>query len=97
MPRNPFPMPDPDLEARGLPPVAWVTSSTGEVREIARGEPGYRPIRTTLTARDLNCQAAVTPAQCNAMLNGSMFGWDTPSADPAHPSNAAGKDYPSVL
>ena len=97
MPRKAFPLPDPDLEARGLPPVAWVASSTDEIREIARGEPGYRAIRTTLTARDLNSRAGVTPAQCNAMLNGSMFGWDTTGADPAHSSNTAGKDYPGVL
>lgn len=58
----------------GRPPVLY----------IVRGEEGYNPIYTDLTADQLNADypISVTSAQASAMVNGSMFGWDTRSADP---------------
>lgn len=50
---------------------------------IKRGESGYYPIYTTKKADDLNRSLGVTKAQRDAMLAGSMFGWDTKGADPA--------------
>lgn len=58
--------------------------STGEVILIVRGSSGYY-----LAARDCDPDAfnelwGVTPAQVQAMEAGSMFGWDTPGANPDH-------------
>jgi len=59
----------------GVPPVIC----------IHRGEMGYTPIYTKATADELNAARGVTEAQAEAMLMGSMFGWDTPGADPNNP------------
>jgi hypothetical protein len=61
----------------GIPPVISVT----------RGEMGYNPIYTNMTANALNEASGVTPAQARAMFNGSLFGWDAPAADPDNPIN----------
>ena len=47
-----------------------------------RGEPGYYPIHTRLTADELNAAEGVTSAQREAMLTGSMFGWHLQGANP---------------
>ena len=61
--------------------------STGEVIGIKRGEKGYYTIKTMATATELNRALKVTKAQEEAMVIGSMFGWDSPGADPdAYPS-----------
>lgn len=49
---------------------------------IMRGENGAYPLKTDITADGLNLREGVTPAQREAMLAGSMFGWDTPAANP---------------
>lgn len=63
--------------------------STGELIVITRGEMGYQP--TGQWAQDmspqegadaLNDTIGVTKAQAAAMKAGSLFGWDTPTADP---------------
>lgn len=46
-----------------------------------RGESGYRPASITDVER-YNSALGVTPAQAEAMLAGSMFGFDVPGADP---------------
>lgn len=64
--------------------------STGEIISITRGENGYTPtgqypqggISPKDTAATLNDAIGVTRAQEAAMVAGSMFGWDTPAADP---------------
>lgn len=66
-----------------------VLESTGEMIVITKGEKGYTPMgifpqdtspREGVTAA--NAANGVTKAQEAAMVAGSMFGWDTPAADP---------------
>ena len=66
-----------------------VLESTGEMIVITKGEKGYTP--TGIFPQDaspkegvaaLNASNGVTKAQEAAMVAGSMFGWETPAADP---------------
>ena len=75
-------------EAR-LPEKCYgILPSTGELIEIHRGVDGYYPVKfnhltSPKEAADLlNRTIKVSPIQAEAMLNGSMFGWDVPGADP---------------
>lgn len=78
-----------------LPEKAFVANTVGAsgphgkppVLGITRGEAGYNPIYTDVSADKLNADDGVTPAQASAMFNGSLFGWDTPSANPDNPVN----------
>ena len=61
----------------------------GELIRISRGTDGYMPANqkangeTGREAADkLNRREGITKAQEAAMLAGSMFGWQTPVADP---------------
>lgn len=62
---------------------------------IYKGENGYRPSNCDAVKPEekqalvdsINQSFRVTKAQEKAMLNGSMFGWNTPGADPDHPMN----------
>ena len=63
--------------------------STGEVVVVKRGEMGYKPEIGTWDTKsgpryvaNGNAAKGVSKAQEAAMLAGSMFGWDTPAADP---------------
>lgn len=81
---------DAQLEARGLPEVAFIDNSRrvngdSPVIGVRRGQTGYYPVWTNLTADELNQDNGVTPAQREAMHNGSLFGWEVPGADPNHP------------
>ena len=68
-----------------------VLPSSWELILLTRGEKGYSPCYDFSTpdaqqnrefADDLNVKNGVTKAQEAAMLAGSMFGWQTPAADP---------------
>lgn len=65
-----------------------VLQSTNELVVVKRGEKGYYPQREENAPWDaenvhhLNERLGVTKGQAEAMANGSMFGWDTPSANP---------------
>lgn len=66
-----------------------VAEATGEIVILIKGEMGYcpagaRPEGVPLRegADALNEAMGVTKAQAAAMLAGSLFGWDTPAADP---------------
>ena len=82
---------DQALADRGLPELAFIDNSRDKskgappVIGIRRGETGYYPVFTPLSADELNARDGVTPAQRVAMHNGSLFGWEAPGADPRHP------------
>lgn len=64
--------------------------SENRIAVIKKGESGYYPIETDSKDAEqnkaftklLNAQSGVSPKQAEAMKAGSMFGWDTPAADP---------------
>ena len=73
-----------------LPEKCFSTlESTGEMIVISKGEKGYAPTGIYPQsdspkggASALNAANGVTKAQEAAMVAGSMFGWETPAADP---------------
>ena len=78
--------------AEGLPELCFSTMpGTGELICIKRGESGYYPSDWNTSSREHNRQIAdeqnrrlgVTAAQKEAMMCGSMFGWNVLGADPA--------------
>lgn len=82
----------PTLEAlfKKLPEKAFRTNDdrspkAAPIIAIKRGESGYYPIFARATADELNAMEGVTKEQAEAMYNGSLFGWDTPGADPDYP------------
>ena len=74
-----------------LPPLAYIQSDYNQagapVIAIKRGEMGFYPIFTHLTADELNAAIDVDKAQAQAMHVGSMFGWDVPGANPDNYTN----------
>jgi hypothetical protein len=73
------------LTAAGLPEYCFgKLEADGEIVRIARGESGYYRIapQPTLPLIELNASIGVSKAQAEAMMVGSMFGWDKPGADP---------------
>ncbi len=81
---------DPRFSER-LPDVCWSVNQTdGRLICIKKGEHGFFPSdwdtgsaeRNRGIADYNNAKRGVTPAQEQAMVCGSMFGWDSPGADP---------------
>jgi hypothetical protein len=75
------------LYCSGLPPVAFMDDPTEpkQVSAVLIGESGHYPIPPGdkfygNDARTLNRRFAVTDAQAQAMVIGSMCGWDVPGA-----------------
>jgi hypothetical protein len=82
-----------------LPPLCYAWHpETGATVLIVRGEDGYHPIRTFLTPGQLNAALAEPPtdAQVQAMLVGSMFGWQVSGADPACQAAARAGAHPAA-
>lgn len=74
-----------------LPEVCYsILPSTGDVIIIKHGESGYYRSEYSTEdkafnrefANDRNAKLGVSKAQVEAMLAGSMYGWDVPAADP---------------
>jgi len=73
-----------------LPEKCFVyVESTNEIGIVTKGEKGYIPLGQKpegVSVREgaalLNETQGVTKAQAEAMKAGSLFGWDTPAADP---------------
>lgn len=74
-----------------LPEYCYSTlRATGELIIIKRGEQDYRPCELSMQnaednrnfADDMNTKIGVTKVQEAAMQAGSMFGWNTPAANP---------------
>ena len=74
-----------------LPEVCFsILPSTGDVIIIKHGESGYYRSEYSTEdkafnrefANDRNANLGVSKAQIEAMLAGSMYGWDVPAADP---------------
>lgn len=98
-----WPKPDPALAAANcakLPAKAFIKNDgvhsgphgVPPVIAVERGETGYYPIYTNLTADELNEAEGVTKPQARAMYNGSLFGWEAPAADPDNPINQKADD-----
>ncbi|PER55641.1 hypothetical protein CN495_07765 [Bacillus thuringiensis] len=69
--------------AKGLPEICYGTlETTGETIIIKAGETGYVKSEDQRPADDLNEILEVTKAEKKAMEWGSMYGWDTPGANP---------------
>jgi len=49
---------------------------------LYRGVAGYTGVASDFDVERFNKQRSITTEQVMAMLNGSMFGWETESADP---------------
>lgn len=80
----------------GLPDACLtLMPSDGSLIYIGRGESGYHtsnwdtgdPRENREIADFYNEKRGITPAQEKAMLNGSLFGWNVPAADPKHYEN----------
>jgi hypothetical protein len=73
---------------KGLPNMCFsVDPMTDRVIVLEKGVLGYFEHRNPSlkgqdTADNMNADLGVSKAQAEAMLVGSMFGWDVPGADP---------------
>ena len=81
-----------NYDAPSLPEHCYtVLPSSGQLIEVRRGEKGYYPCAYStgdraynkVLADYFNAHEGITKAQAAAMLTGSLFGWDTPGADPS--------------
>lgn len=54
---------------------------------IKAGEIGYYPAPPKLDVKEYNEKRGIAPNVVNAMMNGSMFGWEIPAADADEPAN----------
>jgi hypothetical protein len=66
-----------------LPPMcASREPSSGKPTYLRRGHKGYWPAPSGLDVEAYNAELGVSEAQAEAMLTGSVFGFDCPGADP---------------
>jgi hypothetical protein len=68
---------------KGLPDMCYSTiEETEETIILKKGIDGYFPSINQNSSDELNMEIGVTKQQEQAMLIGSMFGWDVPGANP---------------
>ncbi len=71
---------------RGLPLFCYnhLPTTCEEIRIdfATSGYTPYRRLKSDRDVREINRELGVTPAQAEAMLCGSTFGWNVPGADP---------------
>ena len=87
-----------------LPEECYATlPSTGELIRVRKGESGYYAEKNAdpsvtgeIVAEQRNKALGVSKAQAAAMLYGSLFGWETPSADPSN-YDLAGNPLPAAI
>ena len=78
-----------------LPRICYTyAEDLGKIVALKKGADGYFEVGIPVGTDNprerveiLNKQLGVSKAQERAMLCGSMFGWDTPAADPDNPIN----------
>jgi hypothetical protein len=75
---------------RDLPEkAAGYNPSTGEPIVVVRGEKGYWLMAPDFEVDAFNARHGVTPAQREALLYGSVYGFDKPIADPTLHADAS--------
>lgn len=78
---------------KSLPDYSYVYVETEDcIGRVQKGEMGYEttdygqnltePSEKKLKTEQLNKRSGITKVQADAMMAGSMFGWDKPAADP---------------
>jgi len=77
-----------------LPDIAAVITPMGEHVLVKRGESGYWPL-SGMSAQEYNEANGIPSNVANAYLFGSMFGWNTPGADPDAEMNKRELSYSS--
>jgi hypothetical protein len=77
----------------GMPAICAAKKDDGSKIVIKRGEMGYIPVPNDFDVVKYNRLLNVTAPQVEAMLLGSMFGFDCPGADPNKHSGAQAKDW----
>ena len=71
-----------------LPRVCLALAPGGETPiRLVRGVSGYFPVHHATNVARFNDERGITEQQVEAMLTGSMFGWECPGADPLTYSN----------
>ena len=78
-------MPATGTDPTGLPLRCYARHpTTDETIMLIRGQLGFWPAGTSMAPEQMNAGLGdrPTPAQAQAMLTGSMFGWHVPGADP---------------
>jgi len=66
-----------------LPRVCLAVLPDGKKAAIKRGHKGYYEVHPAIDIDRFNNERGITEHQVDAMITGSMFGWDVPGADPA--------------
>lgn len=77
----------------GMPVICAAKTHDGNNIVIKRGEMGYIPMPGDFDVVKYNRSLNVTASQVEAMLLGSMFGFDCPGADPTKHTGAQAKDW----
>ena len=78
------------VDSKRLPEMCFFVGEDGDLRQIQRGIEGFFVMCVQLRTKELNQRKAnklnadlgVTKRQVSAMVYGSLYGWDSPGANP---------------